>query len=522
MGSGVADQNTSGEVLLALKQAARKASEERNYAECWDISLRALSISPYDISLIKQAFVAESRLTTAQRQKTVQDARSFIASLAQVDDHEKSFKALLTALFYYSDFEGYLEHFDKKHGVFAADIDTSYWHATSLHAVGRLSEAAHAYTRIKDEKKYQLAVCRQLNLLYCQAGDHQSAFIECEREKQLTGSDAPHYDVMALLIAGRTGEAWKTYCHRDISRELGKKYSGVEALSLEKKQPRLVVLAEAGVGDEIRLSTLYKDLPLLAHEVIVSCDPRVYSLFCRSFPDLRFVPVNRAHNGIKESDIVPAAFRGIMSEALFESLGHTDIVVPALNLLSVLREPGSRLQDHQHINLVPDPVLVARWRQIFGQMSGIKIGLHQGTAIKSFNRLMNIFSLKDFSPILTAHAEDIIFVNLDHEAIDADTGAYNGICTPEGVDLKNDFENVAAILAVLDAVITPPNTMLDFCGAVGVKTISPYTTCDFDYRFSLANGGDIWFKSIRGVKGDSPGDRTSAIRSVSNALVSVV
>jgi len=89
----------------------------------------------------------------------------------------------------------------------------------------------------------------------------------------------------------------------------------------------------------------------------------------------------------------------------------------------------------------------------------------------------------------------------------------------DGLDLQDDFDEMAALLASLDFVITPPNTMLDFAGAVGVKVLCPYATSENDYRFqSTPDSSDIWFENIIGFKTASIADKRSALLDIADYI----
>src|SRR5262249_15923717 len=60
--------------------------------------------------------------------------------------------------------------------------------------------------------------------------------------------------------------------------------TGVPRWSLDDKDSRVLVYREQGVGDEIMFASGYDDIIAATREVVIECDPRLTSLFARSFP----------------------------------------------------------------------------------------------------------------------------------------------------------------------------------------------------------------------------------------------
>ena len=59
------------------------------------------------------------------------------------------------------------------------------------------------------------------------------------------------------------------------------------------------MLSIFGPGDEIRFASIYNLLKKYYsfNNIIIACEPRLYDLCCRSFPQLQFVSVKRLrHN----------------------------------------------------------------------------------------------------------------------------------------------------------------------------------------------------------------------------------
>ena len=70
-------------------------------------------------------------------------------------------------------------------------------------------------------------------------------------------------------------------------------------------------------------------------------------------------------------------------------------------------------------------------------------------------------------------------VGLSTYSIGLITGFYNFFPVPQLIDLKNDFENLSALLKNLDVVVSPTSAIMSHADACDVRNIS-YTSYVFD------------------------------------------
>lgn len=209
---------------------------------------------------------------------------------------------------------------------------------------------------------------------------------------------------------------------------------------------RLLVWREQGVGDEILLASCYPDLIGRARQVIIECDRRLASLFQRSFP--------------------AATVRAETADPR-----DADLHVPAGSLPRYLRADVARFPDRAGW-LVPHPRRVQAWRDRLAALgTGLRVGIAWRSQVMTERRQESYVPLDQWGPIFAVRG--IIVVNLQYGPCDdelRDAEARFGVAVHRwpDLDLKNDFEGVAALIANLDLVVSPAVSVSELAGAIGV------------------------------------------------------
>jgi tetratricopeptide (TPR) repeat protein len=217
----------------------------------------------------------------------------------------------------------------------------------------------------------------------------------------------------------------------------------------------LLVWPEQGVGDEILFASCIPDATARAGRCIVECDRRLVSLFARSFPEATVRPTTQADDG--SETIVPPDYAA---------------QIPLCSLPLHLRRRREDFPARPW--LVPDPLRVRSWRE---RLDGLGPGPKVGIAWRS--GLSKAWSAR-FSSDLGQWREvfavpGIRFVNLQYGPVEDElrtaetTSGVSVHCWPE-VDLKDDLDGLAALIAALDLVIAPGISVSEMAAAVGART----------------------------------------------------
>ncbi len=258
------------------------------------------------------------------------------------------------------------------------------------------------------------------------------------------------------LGSGRIEEGWKLYeagfgCgKRTPPLPRTERYWGGEDISGRT----ILVWREHGIGDEIRNADLYHDLVERAGKTIIECEPRLESIFRRSFPT---------------AEILPEASPPTATERPPYDVhsGQFSLHYHFRKSIEAYREKA-RPQGF----LVPDPERVALWRERFAALgASAVVGVSWRSQLAFKQRTHNYFALADLADLL--QAPGVAFVNLfygeaEEEIREVEQALGITIHRWPDVDLKNDMESAFAMTAALDLLISAPTSSADIGGAVGI------------------------------------------------------
>lgn len=240
----------------------------------------------------------------------------------------------------------------------------------------------------------------------------------------------------------------------------------------------ILVWRERGIGDEVRNASMYPDLIRAAGHCIIECEERLQSIFQRTFPDARVIAQNKADQTATER---PAFDYHVGQDSLLHEFRPTLDRFP--------KTAG---------HLIPDPDKLAFWRDRFAALNAqAVIGISWRTGLMQQERALWTFTLDDIADVLTTPG--VAFVNLFYGDGEAELQAAEenyGITIHRwpDVDLKNDLEDVLAMSAALDLVITSASSTYDFAGAVGTEC---WTFIPGRHRVLLGTDHIPYYPSVR-------------------------
>jgi hypothetical protein len=284
---------------------------------------------------------------------------------------------------------------------------------------------------------------------------------------------------------------------------------------------RAFVYTEGGPGDELRFASLYRELTALFPDLTLTCEPRLESLMVRSFPHIPFLPIRRSRPEIRSDDydtrsIVPTQLlANALNNRAVEEIERADFACSVLETLADLR-PDRDSFPRQGAYLKPDPALVAEWAQRVRQASGgrpvHRIAICWRSMLRSPARQPHYLSAADMAPL--ARLENAEFWSVQTGVTDEELSELRQVLPNVQVpdlDLKDDFEGVAALFVNMDHVVAPFITQGEFAGALGVPTTLLANTHTTTWRRN-ADGSDVWHSSAATVFGDPVGDRAALMR----------
>jgi hypothetical protein len=266
------------------------------------------------------------------------------------------------------------------------------------------------------------------------------------------------------LLRGNLKEGWRDYAARlklpgkaPVPDHKLPRWNG-ETL----KRQRLLVTAEQGVGDQIMFASMIPDLAERASRegggIILECEPRLVSLFARSFPSVTVRSWDSETRGG-----VPLTHYGWLKSSggatRFAEMGS----LPRIMRTTIESFPAPKAY------LVPHADEVAHWRALFGDAIGIcwrsgKTGGH---------RALQYAPLEASAEFLRNWSRQIVSVQYDATAEEIERLEHlsgRKIIVPKAIDQKNELDRTCALLSALDAVISAPTAVSWLSAAAGIPT----------------------------------------------------
>lgn len=300
-----------------------------------------------------------------------------------------------------------------------------------------------------------------------------------------------------LLAAGDLERGWREYRWRHLKDEVRINRIGLpeEWDGTKLGGGALLIYQEQGIGDEMRFASCLGDISKMTDApCLVECDGRLAPLFQRSYPDLRFIEKLPRDGGPPTSvdfqDLV--RHEGLTAHCAIGEL-------PRLTRQSIDAFPKTASY------LTPSPKARADWRRKLNQVGpGLKLGFLWRTGLASKIYAHYFFDILDFRDVFALPG--IRPVNLQYDDCEADLRRAERelgveIHRPEGIDLRDDLDDLAALIAELDVVVGPMTSVLAMAGAVGTRSIGMNLGLDWT---SLGTNRQPWTPSMTVVyKGSS-------------------
>ena len=283
----------------------------------------------------------------------------------------------------------------------------------------------------------------------------------------------------AKLMLGEWGEGWDGYegavgfskYRKDISFSGEPRWQG-------QTGGRLVVKEEQGIGDAISFASILPDAAR-DNKITLECDKRLEGLFKRSFPDLEI------HGTRFDKTAQWSKGRSWDWHCLLGSLAQK-------YRRTTESFPGTPF-------LVADPERREQWRVLLDKLPGLKVGIAWTGGLANTFRHRRSMNLEALLPILKVPGAS--FVSLQYRDPMAEIAAFQD---KHGIPIRhweraaqaNDYDEVAALVAELDEVITVTTATVHLAGGLGVpcSVLVPSKP-----RWFYGQAGDSlpWYRSVK-------------------------
>ena len=337
-----------------------------------------------------------------------------------------------------------------------------------------------------------VAIVNALGALHVDSYEHDIALtyfckaLALDNGTQLSHPIAFNASFSAFCL-GKFDKGWQFYAYRKYLGVKGEAiYPAWQGESLSGKH--LVVRTEQGLGDHLRFASVIHEIATEAKLVTLECEPRLIDLYERSFPkNVELIGADVNFHGDSYVGVDCAAHIGDLSHYKRRSLDD--------------------FPEHCGF-LQPDPVRVKYWTDYLSKFDG---QVNVGVCWKSGNTkgIRNLYytDMEHWLPVFLI--EGINFVNLfygdgedDLRWVKAKTGVE--VHTPIGIDLKNDIDDLSALIASLDLVVGPHTACLDLAMAVkGASAwVLPFHSSSTSPYFYFGQVYFPWAPAAKPVHGD--------------------
>jgi tetratricopeptide (TPR) repeat protein len=355
-----------------------------------------------------------------------------------------------------------------------------------------------------------------------ESGHYEQAISYYDQAIQLNPSSTARFlKTYPLLAQGKFELAWK--CHQTRGRATHwKPPSGATQWTGEPLQGKTLLLySEGGVGDELYYLAPIPDLLSLVDRCILTCDPRHQNLFRNAFPGVDIRPFSRRYQ--KES--LGLAVKDSYSE-LLKTLPKVDYYCMIGDLSLYFRNTLQSFHN-QKSYLIAASDKLAYWRQHLDKLGReFKVGICWSSGYMALYREREYTQLQDWLPVLKIPG--VAFINLMYNGItefrhlkeqDPSLNLYH----LDGIDLKDDFDNLAALIMSLDLVISVDTNIAELSGALGQRIWrvinSPYLANHC--RIWPNTRQDMWHPSMIQINSEPIGNTENLIMQIRDRLIQI-
>jgi len=319
-----------------------------------------------------------------------------------------------------------------------------------------------------------------------------------------------------LFLQGKFAKAWDLYEARLNDKDLISKPLLTEKPPLELPISKdlsllsLLIWSEQGVGDEIMFASMFQFIANCVGRLIVMVDPRLISLFQRSFPNITFVNKELEVDSSLYDFHLPMGSMGLalqLDESKMKAF-KSPLLSPDLNETRELKNQLEKLSS-------PSPHLKTK-------------PIYCGISWKSNNPSNGVERSIDPQYLLESiKTPGICFVNLQYptplnevlQSEDQDLLASLqsiGLLSAK-VDNYNELDRLASLIKVCDVVISIDNSTVHLSAALGVPTwvLLPVMP---DWRWMLDRRDSPWYSSVELFRQRNWGDWLEPLRDIKTKL----
>jgi tetratricopeptide (TPR) repeat protein len=470
-----------GIVLHALKR-------DQEALESFD---KALQLKPGDADALHQRANA---LVTLGRAQDALAAVDQVLSLIPRHPHARLNRGLALAALGRN--EEALAEFDGALALSPGNPAAHYNRGISLFDVGRYEDAIAAYDSALSIAPDHVKGWNNRGLALQALNRHDEALASYSRALEIRKdyADARFNQALALLTIGdfrRGFEQYEWRWRRTGMPAHGRGYGRPLWLGEYPLQRHTILLhAEQGLGDTIQFA---RYVPLLARagaKVVLEVQPQLAPLLGRL------------------AGAAAVVARG-------EPLPPFDVHCPLGSLpLALKTEPATIPAEGPYLSA--DDARIAKWRARIEALERPGVALAWSGNAQHINDRNRSIPLSCLAPLWSAASVRFIGIQRELRGEDAEVLAREPRVTQIGAEL-DDFADTAAVIALVDLVISVDTSVAHLAGAMGrpVWVLLPFSP---DWRWTLAGESSRWYPTARLFRQPSLGDWDSVIERLRGEL----
>jgi tetratricopeptide (TPR) repeat protein len=392
-------------------------------------------------------------------------------------------------------FEEALAQYDAVLAVMPAHAETYLNRGSALMGLARAAEAVAAFDRALALRPDYVRAHIGRGAARQALNQQHEALADFGRANALdkSNADAHHNAALAHLTLGDYRRGFEQYEWRwQRSGMPARRRSFGKPLWLGEyplARKRILVAAEQGLGDCIQFARYVPMLAASGATVVLEAPPPLLSLLAR---------LDGVAEVVARGDALPAF----------------DVYCPAGSLPRALRTEVSTIPAEIPY-LRASEERIANWRDRIERLPTPRIAVVWSGSADHANDRNRSMALRQMAPLLALKA-GFVSVQRDLRAADAEELTRQPALTHVG-DALNDFDDTAAVLALVDLIITVDTSVAHLAGALGRPTFVLVPFCP-DWRWMLARADSPWYPTLRLFRQPAAGDWESVIARVADAV----
>ena len=272
------------------------------------------------------------------------------------------------------------------------------------------------------------------------------------------------------------------------------------------KGKTILLSCEQGIGDQVRYLSCVEDIIQLADKVIIETEPRLVDILARTYPE------------VTVKSLSCERIANVMHVHYDWAVNECDYHCSMLGLYGYFKTDLTMFERPSRL-FVTDEALDLKWKEnVSNHTCGFNVGICWRSGKKALSRNRYYTRIEDWKPVLTQ--KNATFFNLMYDECDEEVkyakdtfGA--DLISFEGLDYKDDIDDLFSLTKHMDLVISVNSAPASFSGVLGVETIMPARSIGWDM---LGTDHMAMVPSMRSVIQKEQGDWAPVMEEISELL----